>query len=41
MTDPEMADRTYIEPITPEIIEQSWPSRSRMRSCPRSGGRRG
>ena len=22
MTDPEMADRTYIEPITPETIEQ-------------------
>jgi len=22
MTDPEMADRTYIEPITPEIVEQ-------------------
>ena len=22
MTDPEMADRTYIEPITPEVIEQ-------------------
>jgi len=22
MTDPEMADRTYIEPITPEIIEE-------------------
>ncbi|HEC49840.1 MAG TPA: hypothetical protein ENI40_01615, partial [Candidatus Desulfofervidus auxilii] len=21
MTDPEMADRTYIEPITPEILE--------------------
>ncbi len=22
MTDPEMADRTYIEPITPEVIER-------------------
>ena len=22
MTDPEMADRTYIEPITPEVVEQ-------------------
>ena len=22
MTDPEMADRTYIEPITPEILEK-------------------
>ena len=22
MTDPEMADRTYIEPITPEMVEQ-------------------
>jgi carbamoyl-phosphate synthase large subunit len=22
MTDPEMADRTYIEPITPDIVEQ-------------------
>ena len=22
MTDPELADRTYIEPITPEIIEK-------------------
>ena len=22
MTDPEMADRTYIEPITPEIVEK-------------------
>ena len=22
MTDPEMADRTYIEPVTPEVVEQ-------------------
>ena len=22
MTDPEMADRTYIEPITPAVVEQ-------------------
>ena len=22
MTDPEIADRTYIEPITPEVVEQ-------------------
>ena len=22
MTDPELADRTYIEPITPEVVEQ-------------------
>jgi carbamoyl-phosphate synthase large subunit len=22
MTDPELADRTYIEPITPEIVER-------------------
>ena len=22
MTDPEMADRTYIEPVTPEIVEK-------------------
>ena len=22
MTDPEMADRTYVEPITPEVVEK-------------------
>ena len=33
MTDPEMADRTYIEPITVEVIEQILASRSRMLYC--------
>jgi carbamoyl-phosphate synthase large subunit len=34
MTDPEFADRTYIEPITPEIVEKII-----IRCCPRSAAR--
>jgi carbamoyl-phosphate synthase large subunit len=35
MTDPETADRTYIEPITPEIVDQDHRTRTaRCRSCP-------
>ena len=29
MTDPEMADRTYIEPITPAVVEQDHRSKER------------
>ena len=46
MTDPEMADATYIEPITPEAVEKILekerpdavlpPSAGRPRSTPRS-----
>ncbi len=46
MTDPEFADATYVEPITPEVVEKSsrasartrcWPpSAARPRSTPRS-----
>ncbi len=32
MTDPELADATYIEPITPEIVEQDHRRRSRPRT---------
>ncbi len=31
MTDPEMADRTYVEPITPEAVEKSSPKNIRTR----------
>jgi len=39
MTDPELADRTYIEPITPEIIEKSSPKNGRTACCPPLAGR--
>jgi hypothetical protein len=35
MTDPEFADRTYIEPITPEVIE----AKNRTPSCPLWAGK--
>ena len=35
MTDPEMADRTYIEPITVEVIEQILAIERPMPSCQR------
>jgi hypothetical protein len=35
MTDPEFADRTYVEPITPEVIE----AKNRTRFCPPSAAR--
>ena len=34
MTDPEMADRTYIEPITLEVLEKSLSVSARMPYCP-------
>ena len=34
MTDPGLADATYIEPITPEIVERSSRARSPMPCCP-------
>jgi hypothetical protein len=40
MTDPEFADRTYIEPITPEMVEKIIIKESRTCSCPRSAARR-
>ena len=39
MTDPEMADRTYIEPITPRSSSRSSPSRSPTPCCRRSAAR--
>ena len=33
MTDPGLADATYIEPITPEIVERSSRARSPTRCC--------
>ena len=45
MTDPEFADATYIEPITPEAVEKilasrrSQAARRSTRCCPRSAGR--
>jgi carbamoyl-phosphate synthase large subunit len=38
MTDPEYADRTYIEPLTPEVLEACSERERPTRSCPRSGG---
>ena len=40
MTDPEVADRTYIEPLTRGILEQIIAGKSRMRCCPPSAARR-
>ena len=45
MTDPEFADATYIEPITPEAVEKILEREKRKRHarstpcCPRSAGR--
>ncbi len=40
MTDPDFADATYIEPITPEVIETIIAKRSRMPSSPPWADRR-
>ncbi len=40
MTDPDFADATYIEPITPEVIETIIAKEKPMPSSPRSVGRR-
>ena len=37
MTDPEMADRTYIEPLTPDVVTRGLPQPRRK---PRPSGRR-
>lgn len=34
MTDPEIADATYVEPITPSSSRRSSPRSARTRSCP-------
>ena len=39
MTDPELADRTYVEPITPEFVERSSSAKGPMRFFPRSAAR--
>ncbi len=41
MTDPEMADRTYIEPITPEIVEKIIQKESPDSLLPTLGGQTG
>ena len=41
MTDPELADATYIEPITPEVVAKISPRNAPMRCCPRWAGRLG
>src|SRR6476469_4268643 len=38
MTDPEMADATYIEPLTPEILEQIIAKESPEVIMPKMGG---
>ena len=38
MTDPGLADATYIEPITPEIVEKIIAAKSRTRLLPTMGG---
>ena len=41
MTDPELADRTYVEPLTPEVARRRSSSASgRTRCCRRSAARR-
>ena len=39
MTDPEFADATYVEPITPECSRRSSRPSARTRCCPRSAAR--
>ena len=41
MTDPDFADRTYIEPLLPEIAERIIARESPMPCCRRSAGRPG
>ena len=41
MTDPEMADRTYIEPITPEVVEQIIAAEKPDAVLPTLGGQTG
>ena len=40
MTDPELADATYVEPITPAFVERSSRRSGPMRACPPSAARR-
>ena len=40
MTDPEFADATYIEPITPEVVEKIIEKERPERSCPPWADRR-
>ena len=40
MTDPEIADRTYIEPLTKEYLEKIIARKGRTRFCRRSAGKR-
>ena len=40
MTDPEMADATYVEPLTVELLEKIIAEERRMRCCRRWGDRR-
>jgi carbamoylphosphate synthase large subunit len=39
MTDPELADRTYVEPLTPEVLAQIIERERPTRCCRRSAGR--
>ena len=40
MTDPELADRTYVEPLTPDMLDAHHRARDgRMRCCRPSAGR--
>ncbi len=39
MTDPGLADATYVEPITPEVSSALSSRNARMRSCPPWAGR--
>ena len=40
MTDPEFADATYVEPITPEVVEKIIARRGPTPCCPPWAGRR-
>ncbi len=40
MTDPELADATYVEPITPAFVEKVIAKERPMRACPPSAARR-
>ena len=41
MTDPEMADATYVEPITPKVVEEIIKKERPTPSCPPWAARRG
>ena len=41
MTDPELADRAYIEPLVPSVMATSSSASGPMPCCPRSGGQTG